>query len=93
MRLDTIIFNSELEFRNYVIQNLKTIDGLIIFEDPLEDVLFFYGFWQNSVVIATKEHSCSKFEKYKKIYKKIANMYYLNANCNITNFLKQEELI
>lgn len=68
MELKTIIFNSELEFRNYVILNSKDIFHILIFEDVLDCTIFFYCFTKTYWLVATKEPSSKGFSTYEDIY-------------------------
>ena len=89
MGLKTIIFNSELEFRNYVILNSKRISSIIVFEDLLDCTIFFYCFFQEGLIVATKEHSENNFSTYRKIYQQ------LKAELNLRNepYLNQQNVI
>ena len=82
MELKTIIFNSELEFREYVIQNSKRISHIIVFEDFLDHTIFFYCFLEGSLIVATKEQSANNFSTYKKIYQQLATELELLINSN-----------
>ena len=66
--MNTIILNTELEFRNYIIKNINNILQIILFEDELDQIIFFYCFFQNDIIIATKEPACKNFSFYKKTY-------------------------
>ena len=46
MNYEMTIFNSEKDFRKYVIQNRNNISQIIVFEDILDHVVFFYCFNQ-----------------------------------------------
>ena len=73
MELQTIIFNSELEFRNYVIHNSGRALHIIVFEDVLSNVVFFYCFFQGGLVVAAKEFLWDdSFFVYKEIYEHLA---------------------
>lgn len=71
MEFKSIIFESELEFRNYVEQNRKDISKIIVFEDILENNIYFYGFIQESLMVAAVEHAMDKFDFYEKVYQSL----------------------
>ena len=64
--MDTFIINSELEFRNYILKYKDYIKKIIVFEDSLDNIVYFYLF-TNNTILATKEKN-SIFEDYIKIY-------------------------
>lgn len=64
--MDTFIINSELEFRNYILKYKDYIKKIIIFEDSLDNIVYFYLF-TNNTILATKEKN-SIIEDYIKIY-------------------------
>ena len=72
MGLNTIIFNSESEFRKYITLNAKDIAQIFIFEDELDQVIFFYCFTKKDLVVATKAPSSKSFFSYKEVYQKLA---------------------
>lgn len=86
MELKTIIFNSELEFRKYVILNSKLISQIIVFEDAPDHTIFFYLFVQKGLIIATKEPSSKNFSYYRKIYERLANEFGFNIVPNHYQF-------
>ena len=67
-----IIFRSELVFRKFVILNLDQITQVLVFEDVLDQTIFFYCFYHKELLAATKEISSNNFEKYKEKYIKLA---------------------
>jgi hypothetical protein len=75
--IKTIIFDSEKEFREYVIQNSQNIKSIIVFEDTPDHVIFFYCFLKKGLIIATKEPSTKNFFAYKKSYQKLATKFNL----------------
>ena len=77
MKYKSIIFDSELKFREYLIQNFEQIYKLFVFEDSLDNVIYFYCFFNNYVMIAAKEKVKSNFCYYAKLYKELAKMYEL----------------
>ena len=76
--IKTIIFDSEKEFRKYVIQNSQNIKSIIVFEDTPDHVIFFYCFMGKDLIIATKEPASKNFFSYKKLYQKLATKFKLN---------------
>ena len=64
--MDTFIINSELEFRNYILKYKDYIKKIIVFEDSLDNIVYFYLF-TNNTILATKEKN-SIIEDYIKIY-------------------------
>ena len=72
MEFKTITLNSEYEFRNYVISNTQNISKIIIFEDNLENIIYFYCFYKNGNIIATKELNHIDFFHIKETYKDLA---------------------
>lgn len=67
--MDTFILNSELEFRNYIISFSNEIMKIIIFEDTLDNIIYFYCFTRK-LILATKE-SNKPFVDYVSIYTQI----------------------
>lgn len=80
MEIKSIIFDSESEFRRYVILNSKDISRIIIFQDTFENVVFFYCISFDLTISATKEHSICNFPKYKKDYSKLASQLNLHVD-------------
>ena len=68
MKIKNIILNSESEFRKYIISNSDDILKIFVFEDSLDPIIFFYCFFSNGLIIATKEPSTKEFLYYNKIY-------------------------
>ena len=79
MGLTTIIFNSESEFRKYIILNAKYVAQIFVFEDELDHVIFFYCITKNHLIVATKEPSSKNFFSYKENYEKLAEKLKLKA--------------
>ncbi len=71
----TIVLDSELEFRKFVIQNSSKLTQIIVFDDKKENAIFFYFLTSNGRVYSAKELSLKYFEKYKNYYRKIALDY------------------
>lgn len=88
------IFNSELEFRNYIILNIEDVDKIWIFEDDLDHMIFFYCFLLDGSFIATKELSTNNFDSYKKVYKKLMKLLKLHIiqEHNHSKILKLKKL-
>lgn len=66
--MKTIILNSELVFRNYIIRRVEFIDKIIIFGDTLDNNIFFYCFMHDGTIIATKELELNRFSYYVNVY-------------------------
>lgn len=81
--MNTIIFDSELEFRNYLIENSESIISIMLFEDKLDNVIYFYSFTKNSLIIATKELSIKNYDYYNKKYLKLIKTLNLNVEYTI----------
>lgn len=88
--MNTIIFNSELEFRNYLIEHLEDILNVILLEDKLDSVIYFYSFTKNDLLLASKELSIKDFDYYSKKYKKLIKILKLNIDyiCDNPKILK-----
>ena len=67
MKVNSIILKSELEFREYITYNSEEILKIFIFEDKLDNLIFFYCFTNDSM-IAVKENLIKPFSYYKEIY-------------------------
>ena len=83
MNLNTIIVNSELEFRKYIEDNFEEVVKIYVFEDTLDNTIFFYLFAKNNVIVATKELSMNNFSYYYKLYSLLAKklkLYSYNLN-------------
>lgn len=78
--MNTIIFNSELEFRNYLIEHLEDIINVMVLEDKLDSVIYFYSFTKNDLLLASKELSIKDFDYYSKKYKKLIKILKLNID-------------
>lgn len=76
--MHTIVFDSEKEFRKYLIKNYKDIINVILLEDKLENIIFFYSFTNNNLIIASKHSSTTDFEFFYKIYQKLIEKLELN---------------
>ena len=76
MNLKTIILNSELVFRNYIVRRIEFIDKIIIFGDTLDNIIFFYCFMDDGTIIATKELELSRFSYYVDVYNFLAKNYH-----------------
>ena len=88
--MNTIIFDSELKFRQYLIKYSKNINNMIILEDKLDNIIYFYGFTCDDLIIATKESSLKNFEYYTKIYKKLGlDIEYNQANPKVLKLTKK----
>ena len=72
MGLKTIILNSEVEFRHYVILHSKEVQRTVIFQDTLDHTIFFYAFLQNMTIVATKEPSYKGLHTYQRLYAQLA---------------------
>lgn len=70
MKINSIVFNSEIEFRESVIYNYNYIDKIYIFEDSLDNIIYFYCFLYNKSFFATKTYN-NDFIYYSTIYKKL----------------------
>ena len=81
MEFKCIIFDSELEFRKYVIQYSKELRRIIIFEDTLDEFIFFYCFMKDNTIVATKELSTKNFSSFKSSYLQLVTK--LNCNASI----------
>lgn len=77
-----IIFKYEREFRNYIINNYKNINKIIIFEDSLDNVIYFYCFTLNNIVISCKENNIKNILYYEKVYLMLSNKYNLINEIN-----------
>ena len=78
MEFECIIFNSELEFRKYVIQHVKNIQRVLVFEDELDQMIFFYCFTKGHIYVSTKELSIKDFSSFKETYSHLASELHLN---------------
>ena len=79
MNYEMTIFNSEKDFRKYVIQNRNNISQIIVFEDILDHVVFFYCFNQNKILTTAKETKYKDFSTYYKIYSLLSKKFNLNV--------------
>jgi len=87
MELKTIILNSEVELRDYVAKSSHNITQIIVFEDALDNTIFFYCFTKNGLIYACKEPSAKKFRYYKKIYKQLAKKLNLHIFPNSSQII------
>jgi hypothetical protein len=91
--MNTIICNSELEFRNYLIEHSDEIINVMVLEDKLDKVIYFYSFTKNSLIIASKEFYPKDFGYYSKKYQKLIktlglNIEYIGNNPKILKLKK-----
>ena len=77
--MNTIIFKNELLFRISIINNKDIIDKIYVYEDNLDNIIFFYCFTINNTIFAAKETSNNNYSYYQKIYNSIKNELELNA--------------
>lgn len=89
MKIRTVILSSEVEFRNYVISNSQNISQVIIFEDILDCVSFFYCFCKDGTIVATKEFMCKSFSFFRKTYNDVA----AHTNLSVSNYPDQKYTI
>ncbi len=79
--MDTFILKSEIELRKYINSHKNIIMKIIVFEDTLDNVVYFYCFTKN-IMLATKEFK--KFECfiniYNEIYKELDFKTYFNKD-------------
>ena len=85
MEIKTTIFNSEIEFRKYVILNSDNVSQIIIFEDILDSTIFFYCFTKNSFIVATKEHTKKGIYFDGEIYQRVAKILKFEFAINLNN--------
>ena len=76
--MKTIIFKNEIEFREFIINSQEEIIKTIIFEDPPDNIIYFYCFTANHI-IATKELK-KEYQYYANIYKELNSILNLNIN-------------
>ena len=89
MKYEITILISEENFREYAISNFKDIYQIIIFEDILDHVIFFYCFKKKKTIIAAKEFFYDNFYFYKNYYKKLAKQ----INFSVSNYKNQKHAI
>ena len=92
--MNTIIFNSEIEFRNYLIDHSDNIINVMLLEDRLDNVIYFYSFTNDSLIIAAKESSIKNYDYYNKKYRKLVKLLnldleYTNNNPKVLKFTKK----
>lgn len=83
--MNTIIFDSEIKFRKYLIKNSEDIISIILFEDKLDNTIFFYCFMNNNLILASKNSSINNFEYYLEIYMKLIVKLNLYIEYNTKN--------
>ncbi len=83
--MNTIIFDCEFKFRQYLIKYSKNINNMVILEDKLDSVIFFYSFTDDNLILASRESSLKSFEYYNKIYRKLTKKLGLDIEYNTTN--------
>ena len=79
--MDSIIFLNELEFRKYILLNIKEIDKIFVSLDILENIIYFYCLISNELLLGTKEHT-NDFSHYNEIYQDLAKIFNLNVEIN-----------
>ena len=85
--INSIILNSEQEFRYYIINNLSIIKKIYVFSDALDNLIYFYLFTKNNIAIATKDDI--KYSKYyNEIYKNLCKKYNLDILINLNYKIK-----
>ena len=83
---NSIIFKNELEFREYITYNSEEILKIFIFEDELDNIIFFYAF-TNDLIVAAKENMLKPFSYYEEIYKLLSKKIKLSA------YLKKDKVL
>ena len=78
--MDTFILNSELKLRNYINNYSDEIMKIILFEDSLDNIVYFYCYTKK-ILLTTKDYL--SFDYYYNIYTKIYKK--LNFNTFISN--------
>ena len=80
--MNCIIFDTEIEFFDYIINNKENVVELYVFSDYLDNIIYFYCFYDNKeLLIASKEKDDNSFEYYLLKYRKLAfdlNLFILN---------------
>lgn len=84
--MDTFILNNELDFRNYIIKHKNEIMKIIIFEDNLDNIIFFYCFTKK-IILASKEIN-NNYLNYVKIYENLKNELNFKTIINKNKVLK-----
>ena len=87
MEFKTIIFNSELELRDYVIRHSKGICQIVLFEDILDSTIFFYWFYKERLIIAAKESSQKNFSSFLEKYNRLASEHNFNISSSFNQML------
>lgn len=83
--MNTIIFDSELKFRKYLIKNSSNIIYVILLEDKLDNTIFFYSLTKDNYIIASKHSSITDFDYFYKIYQKLMKKLELNIEYTSNN--------
>ena len=83
--MDTFLLDSELNFRDYITKNINKIMKIIIFEDDLDNIIYFYCFC-SKYILATKENN-KDFNYFLKIYKE------LNNNLNFKTIIENKKVL
>ncbi len=83
--MNTIIFDSELKFRKYLIKNSSNIIYVILLEDKLDNTIFFYSLTKDNYIIASKELLSDNYDYYSKIYIKLVNKLNLDIEYTTKN--------
>lgn len=83
--MNTIIFDSELKFRKYLIKNSSNIIYVILLEDKLDNTIFFYSLTKDNYIIASKELLSDNYDYYSKIYIKLVNKLNLDIEYTTNN--------
>ena len=92
MKIRSILLSSELEFRNYVISNSQNISQVIIFEDILDCVSFFYCFCKDGTIVATKEFMCKSFSFFRKTYNDVSCKFLWPKIHNNIDFRRKKKI-
>lgn len=88
MKLKSIIFKSELDFRNFIVKNSNDILNIFICEDNLDNCIYFYSFTSNNFLFETKEPTSNNFSYYVEIYKNLIDKLKISINSNHPKALK-----
>ena len=68
MKYRCIVLKSEIDFYKYIIMNYNLVDRIFVFEDTLDNIIFFYAILQDNTFIGAKEVANNNYLNYYEKY-------------------------
>ena len=94
MEKELVIFDSEMKFRSCVTSHPENVFRIIIFEDILEHVIFFYCVGFENLIYAAKDFDYKHFSSFVQTYIEFAkqfNLYFTSETHHLIISKEEQE--